>query len=564
MIALDWIVLIGTLLFIILYGVYRARGNDSMSGYLRGGNSMGWGTIGLSVMATQASAITFLSTPGQAYESGMAFVQNYFGLPLAIIIVSYVFIPIYYRLKVYTAYEYLEGRFDTKSRVLAAFIFLVQRGMGAGITIYAPAIILSKVLGLNLNLTILIVGILVVLYTVSGGTKAVSLTQKYQMLVIFGGLFIAFGILIYKLPEAVGFQDALGFAGAAGKLNAIDFSFDLEKRYTFWSGITGGLFLSLGYFGSDESQVQRYLGGSNITQSRLGMLFNAVLKIPMQFFILFVGVMLFVFYQFEQPPVFFNESELNKIESAEQRNRLDTLSKAYTQWHQENKSYLLELAVSENEISQDDKERIMASSQEGVAIRTQVKDLLIEADESANVKDSDYVFISFVMKYLPHGIIGLLLAVIFSAAMSSTAGELNALGSTTVVDIHKRFIVRHGTDRHYLNTSKWITAIWGIIAIVFAFFASLVENLIEFVNIIGSIFYGTVLGIFLVAFFVKWVKGNAVFFAAVLVQLFIFFIHYQVVQGNWQLSYLMYNLIGCSLVVIISMIFQFVLNKSTK
>lgn len=560
MIALDWFVLFLTMFLIIFYGIWKSRGSRNMEGYLRGGDSMKWATIGLSVMATQASAITFLSTPGQAFESGMGFVQNYFGLPLALIVVCAVFIPIYYKLKVYTAYEFLESRFDVKTRSLAAILFLIQRGMGAGITIYAPAIILSKVLGLNLSWTIIIVGSLVLIYTVSGGTKAVSLTQKYQMLVIFGGIFIAFFILMDRMPEDLSFGKSLGIAGMLGKLEAVDFSFDFEKRYTFWSGITGGFFLSLSYFGADQSQVQRYLGGADVTQSRMGLIFNAIIKVPMQFFILFIGVMIFVFYQFEKPPVFFNQTEYQLIDSPEIHEKLQQLEGDYTVWHDQNK-LLLQSYI--DEVPDDQlRNNIIESSEKGREIRNKVKETLIEANPGANVKDSDYVFISFILKYLPHGIIGLLIAVIFSAAMSSTAGELNALGSTTTIDFYKRFKKGEFTDRMNVISSKWITAIWGVVAILFALSAQLVENLIEFVNIIGSLFYGTVLGIFLVAFFLKKIKGNAVFVAAVIAQISVLLLHLMTIYQIISLSYLWYNLIGCGIVVILSLLFS-TLQKAT-
>ncbi|MDH5399936.1 MAG: sodium:solute symporter [Cyclobacteriaceae bacterium] len=562
--SLDWIILLGTLLFIVAYGTWKTRGNRNLNTYLKGGNSMKWATIGLSVMATQASAITFLSTPGQAFESGMAFVQNYFGMPLAIIIVCAVFIPIYYKLKVYTAYEFLEQRFDHKSRGLAALLFLIQRGLGAGITIYAPAIILSNVLELDLDLMIIIVGLLVVVYTVSGGTKAVSLTQKYQMGVIFTGMFLAFFILISKLPEFLSFGDALNVAGKLGKLEAIDFSFDIEKRYTFWSGITGGLFLSLSYFGADQSQVQRYLGGTNITQSRVGLIFNALLKIPMQFFILFVGVMVFVFYQFERPPVFFNTSEINALKGSGAYEEVSRLDDQYGILHEEKKKSIESLVQTyhtgdEAAISAKE-DNLVRIHEEAVAVRKEVKDVLIRENSDANTKDSDYVFITFIMNYLPHGIIGLLLAVIFSAAMSSTSGELNALGSTTVVDFYKRYIRKKGSDKHYLQASRWITAIWGIIAILFALAAQLVENLIEFVNIVGSLFYGSILGIFMVAFFVKYVKGNAIFIAGILGQSFVLFIHILSSQGIIKIGYLWYNILGGLTVVGLSIIIQGLIN----
>ena len=558
--SLDWIVLLGTLLFIVAYGVWKTKGSKNIDGYLKGGNSMKWGTIGLSVMATQASAITFLSTPGQAYESGMGFVQNYFGLPIALIIVSAVFIPLYYKLKVFTAYEFLESRFDFKTRLLGAFLFLVQRGLAAGITIYAPAIIISTMLGWNLSYTILFVGILVIIYTVSGGTKAVSITQKFQMGVIMVGMFIAFGMIIYLLPENLGFGKALHVAGKLGKLEVVDFSLDFEKRYTFWSGITGGLFLALSYFGTDQSQVQRYISGTSITQSRLGLMFNALLKIPMQFFILMVGVMVFVFYQYAEPPVFFKSIALEQIRSSKYSEEIESLENEFSANHESKQVAIGEMLIameSGNEQEIETKTNLAKEvDQRSKEIREEVKDLLVEYDEDIEVKDSDYVFLTFIMNYLPHGIIGLLLAVIFSAAMSSTSSELNALGSTTLVDFYKRIIKKDGSDKHYVIMSKVFTASWGILAIIFAFLAYLAENLIEMVNIVGSLFYGTILGIFLVAFFVKRAGGNAVFIAAVLAELFVVTLHILTVNGIITVGYLWYNVIGCSLVIILSLAIQ--------
>ncbi|MBL6448929.1 sodium:solute symporter [Fulvivirga sp. 29W222] len=557
--VIDWTVLLGTLLFIVVYGVWKSRGSKNINDYLLGDNSMKWGTIGLSVMATQASAITFLSTPGLAYESGMAFVQNYFGLPIAIIIVSAVFIPIFYKLKVYTAYEFLESRFDLKTRSLGAFLFLVQRGLAAGITIYAPAIILSTMLRWDLSLTILITGILVVIYTVSGGTKAVSLTQKYQMAVIMAGMFIAFFMIIDHLPDYLSFNNAVHIAGKMGKLEAVDFSFNPERRYTIWTGLTGGLFLALSYFGTDQSQVQRYLTGTSVAESRLGLIFNAILKVPMQFFILFVGVMVFVFYQFVQPPLFFKQAEMEQIYSTEYRDEVEQLESAYSQNFEEKKQQLEDLVVA---MDKDEVERVASltaevrqSDAKAKEIRGELKDLLQAHNPEVETKDSDYVFLTFIMNYLPKGVIGLLLAVIFSAAMSSTSGELNALGSTTSVDFYKRLIKKDGSDKHYLIASKLLTAFWGVVAISFALFARLLENLIEAVNILGSIFYGTILGIFLVAFFVKFVKGNAVFLAAVIAQLIVIMSFY-----TFEISYLWYNAIGCTLVVLISVLLQLIMS----
>ena len=552
---LDWIVLLGTLFFIVIYGTLKTRKNKNLSAYLKGDNSLGWATIGLSVMATQASAITFISTPGQAYESGMGFVQNYFGLPLALIVVSAFFIPIYYRLKVYTAYEYLESRFNKRTRLLTASLFLIQRGLAAGITIYAPAIILSSVLNWDLTLTIFFVGILVIIYTVSGGTKAVSITQKYQMGIIFLGMFIAFFTILNKLPEGVGFANALSISGSMGKLDAINFSFDLKERYTFWSGITGGFFLALSYFGTDQSQVQRYLSGKNIKESRMGLMFNAVVKIPMQYFILLTGVMVFVFYQFQDHSLLFDQTTRNNIKQSENASQYNTLEEEANAVFSLKKEKLAEAVIYKDSDpiaynNSIEEAKLLESKYQNY--RTDAKNLVIETFPDHSTKDSDYVFLSFIMNYLPNGLIGLLLAVIISAAMSSTAGELNALGSTTTVDFYKRVINENAEDAHYVKTSKLLTLFWGIVAIMFALFAQLLENLIEAVNILGSVFYGTILGVFLVAFIFKKVKGNAVFIATLFAQaiVFILFAQYQDV-----IAYLWFNLIGCGSVIFFSLLF---------
>ena len=566
----DWIVMLGTLGFIVAYGTWKTRKNANLQDYLRGGNEMKWTTIGLSVMATQASAITFISTPGQAYESGMGFVQNYFGLPIALIIVSAVFIPIYYKLKVFTAYEYLESRFGVSSRLLAAFLFLVQRGLAAGITIYAPAIILSTAMGWNLNLTILLIGILVIIYTVSGGTKAVSLTQKWQMGIIMSGMFAAFFIIIYKLPDFVSFKDAINVAGIMGKLDVVDFSFDVDKRYTFWTGITGGTFLALSYFGTDQSQVQRYLSGSSVFESRMGLMFNAIMKVPMQFFILFVGVMVFVFFQYQEHPVLFNENATAKVYQTEYAEDMKAIEADYSEVYNRKKE-ALKIVVDNYENTNYSKETLDYSIQtaksneaEALVIRDKAKALIHKAVPDNTSKDSDYVFLSFIMNYLPMGLIGLLLAVIFSAAMSSTSGELNALATTTTIDFYKRLNSKEHSEEHYVKASKILTAAWGIVAILFALFAHLVENLIEAVNILGSIFYGTILGIFLIAFFLKKIKGKATFIAAITTQLLIilyFFFGQKIgslIMGYQitEISYLWYNVIGCGLVILFATIFN--------
>jgi len=549
---LDWFVLICTISFIVIYGIYKTRKFNTIKDHLKGGKSANWLTIGLSVMATQASAITFLSTPGQAYNDGMGFVQFYFGLPLAIIVICMVFIPIYHKLKVYTAYEYLEKRFDRKTRTLAAILFLVQRGLAAGITIFAPAIILSTILGWNLKILILTIGLLVIIYTVSGGTKAVSITQKQQMFVIMSGMIITFFIILNSLPPDINFSNALTMAGIGGKMEIVDFSFDIEKKYTFWSGITGGFFLALSYFGTDQSQVQRYLSGKSIKESQLGLLFNAILKIPMQFFILITGVMVFVFFEFNDTPVNFNPQVSNYLEQVRNQDYLNekenfifirdkkrSLQKKYIKKIKTGDSKNLEKEI----IQLHDKEK---------EIRQNVREISDKvAPSSIESNDLDYIFIFFIINYLPKGLIGLLLAVILSAAMSSTASELNALSTTTVIDLYKRNQIEIKSDNHYLKASKWFTVMWGIIAIIFASFGSLFENLIELVNIIGSIFYGTILGIFIVAFFFKNVKGNHVFYAACLSQITIFFIY-----GFTEIGYLWLNFIGAILTILLSNIIK--------
>jgi len=546
--SIDWFVLIGTISFIVIYGVYKTRKFNTIKDHLKGGESANWLTVGLSVMATQASAITFLSTPGQAFDEGMGFVQFYFGLPLAIIVICMVFIPIYHKLKVYTAYEYLEQRFDRKTRTLASILFLVQRGLAAGITIFAPAIILSTIIGWDLRILIFTIGTLVIIYTVSGGTKAVSITQKHQMFVIMSGMVIAFVIILNSLPENINFNNALKLAGIGGKMEIVDFSFDIEKKYTFWSGITGGFFLALSYFGTDQSQVQRYLSGKSVKESQLGLMFNAVLKIPMQFFILLTGVMVFVFFQFNDTPINFNPQVTNYLEEVQNEDYLIEKEK-FISLRQEKKDLQLKYIQNNDPLNAypTDKNIAELHTQER-KIRQKVKAITNEiAPSSVETNDLDYIFIFFILNYLPKGLIGLLLAVILSAAMSSTASELNALSTTTVIDLYKRNHIVKKSDNHYLNASKWFTIMWGVIAIIFASVGRLFENLIELVNLIGSLFYGTVLGIFIVAFFFKKIKGNQVFYAACLSQILIFFIY-----GFFEIGYLWLNFIGAIMTILFS------------
>jgi len=551
--GIDWAVLLGTLGLIVGYGTYMTRKSESLEGYLKGGSDMQWLTIGLSVMATQASAITFISTPGVAYESGMEFVQNYFGLPFAIIIVCVVFIPIYYRLKVYTAYEYLEQRFDIRIRLITASLFMLSRGLAAGITIYAPAIIISVMLGWSLQFTILLVGILVIIYTVSGGTKAVSLTQKWQMTVILIGMGIAFSIVLNRLPDEVSFLGALDLAGAAGRMNIVDFSLDLDKRYTFWSGITGGLFLALSYFGTDQSQVQRYLSGKSIQESRLGLIFNALLKIPMQFLILLTGVLVFVFYQFESHPVLFNKGAVEEVHNSEYQQEFSEIEQQHEAFHLQKKAAYLDYVANPSKETQSE---IFALDQKAKSIRDNAKKVVLKANPDQSSRDSDYVFLTFILNYLPQGLVGLLIAVIISAAMSSTAGEINALASTTMVDFYQRFSKKSKTELQSVNTSKWLTLVWGVIAIIFALSAQLVENLIEAVNILGSVFYGTILGVFLTAFFLKKVGAKAVLVGIVIGQLTVFLLFY-----NETVGYLWFNVIGCAIVMIVSYVISIMSNN---
>ena len=566
----DWIILSVTLISIVSYGTYVTRKNANVTDYIKGGSDSKWWTIGLSVMATQASAITFLSTPGQAFHSGMGFVQFYFGLPIAMVIICVVFIPIYHKLKVYTAYEFLEGRFDLKTRSLAAILFLIQRGLAAGITIFAPAIILSAVLGWDLLTLNIIIGFLVIIYTVSGGTKAVNVTQKQQMIIIFIGMLIAFFMIMSQLPENITFTNALEIAGASNKMEVLDFSFDLSNRYTVWTGILGGTFLMLSYFGTDQSQVQRYLSGKSVRESQLGLIFNGLLKVPMQFFILLIGVMVFVFYQFNASPLNFNPTVNDAIANSKYISEYQQLEAEHIQI--ENTKRLLFI----DGFQLEEKQQIQDLNERDLAIKAKSKLIIDKIDKENTLdkiesNDKDYVFIHFILNNLPRGLIGLLLAVILSAAMSSTASELNALASTTAMDLYKRNVKGEKSDAHYVTASKWFTLAWGIVAISIACVANLFENLIELVNIIGSIFYGNVLGIFLLAFFFKKVNGNAVFKAALITQVLICLIFYFGIynleaQGlDPIISYLWLNFIGCILVSFFSLLFVFkLINKQSK
>jgi len=548
--ALDWFVLVATLLTIIAYGIWRTRERTSSDRFLRGGNEDRWATIGLSIMATQASAITFLSTPGQAYEDGLRFVQFYFGLPIAMVILSAVLLPAYYRLHVITAYEFLEQRFDRKTRQLAALLFLVQRGLSAGITIYAPSILLSALLGWNLSLTNMLTGGLVIAYTVAGGTRAVSQTQKQQMTVMLGGMAVAAAYIVASLPAGVSFGDAMHVAGALGRLNAVDFSFNPDSRYTFWSGITGGTFLALAYFGTDQSQVQRYLSGQTLAQSRLGLLMNGLLKVPMQCLILMTGVMVFVFYQFEKPPAFFNEPARNVVASGPQRGELLAAEGLYDAAFSLRRGAVERyLAAVDSEAEQEAAVQLRLAHDGMEAARDGVKAVI--ARNGIETEDADYVFLGFVLRYLPAGLVGLVIAVVLSAAMSSTASELSALGTTTLVDFYRRSWVTAAPDHHYLLMSKFFTLAWGLVAVAFACFASMLDNLIEAVNIVGSLFYGSILGIFVVAFFLKRAGGNAVFAAALAAEVLVLGLY-----ATTDIGFLWFNAIGCGVVFALAAIFS--------
>jgi Na+/proline symporter len=552
----DWVVLLGTMLGIAGYGFWRTRHIGSLNRYLKGSPSSGWGTIGLSVMATQASAITFLSIPGQGFESGLGFVQNYFGMPLALIIVCAVFLPMYRRLGVYTAYEFLGRRFDGKTRLLGAGLFLLQRGLSSGVTIYAPAIILSTMLGWRLDLIIVLTGLLVIIYTVTGGSEAVSLTQKWQISVIFAGMVTALVVVLATLPEGLGFSGSAHIAGALGRLHAVDVSLDPSRRYTLWTGLFGGLFLSLSYFGTDQSQVQRYIGGGSLREDRLGLMFNALLKIPMQFFILLLGALLFVFYLFGHPPIFFNQSEWQRHARGPDGARFLALEErhavAVTERQKAIHAWLHARASADAALESTARATMVEANRRTDAVRSDAKAALRAADPRAKTKDSDYVFITFILTELPHGAVGLLLAVIFAAAFGSLAAELNALGTTTTIDYWRHFRPLAAADeRRNMRVAKRFTALWGIVAVSFALFAGFAENLIEAINILGSIFYGVVLGIFLVAFFFRRVGGSAVFFAAVAAQTLVILMFV-----SFNIGYLWYNLIGCATCIAFSLLLQ--------
>ncbi len=585
---LDWSVLIFTIFFIVGYGVWKTQGNKTMESYLKGDNSMKWWMIGISIMATQASAVTFLSTPGQAIEDGMRFIQFYFGLPIAMVIISVTFVPIYYRLKVYTAYEYLETRFDVKTRSLAAILFLILRGLSAGITLFAPSLVLSTILGWPISITTVLIGLLVIVYVISGGTKAVSLTQRYQLAVIMGGMILAGVLAFVMLPDSISFGDTINLAGELGKFKIVNIlpaniestlpagvatvaelnifqkvNLVLNDRYNIWTGLIASTFLFLSYFGTDQSQVARYLGGTSVTESRLGLLFNGLLKIPMQFSILFIGVLVFVFYLFNQSPVFHNTVLKERAMQTAKADTLMLLDNQYDELYQQRRTAvdnLVNAIHAKDEVAiEKERDNVKSFQKNETAIRESVKLTIAKAIPGAKTQDRDYIFLNFVLSYLPHGIIGLLLAVMFSAAMSSMAGELNALASTTTVDIYKRAIQKSASPAHYVKASKLFTGLWALLAMVFATLASFAENLIQFVNIVGSLFYGTILGIFLVAFYIKRVQGTAVFWAAILAEAFVLYCY-----KYTSIAFLLYNIIGCATVVGLSLVFQMILPAEKK
>ncbi len=558
---IDWAILSCTLLFIVGYGAIKTRGSKNVEEYILGNNETRWWTVGLSVMATQASAITFLSTPGQAFHDGMGFVQFYFGLPLAMVVICLTFIPIYHKLRVFTAYEYLEQRFDVKTRSLASLLFLVQRGLGTGLTIYAPSIILSSLLGWNLNLMNFLIGLMVIIYTFSGGTKAVNVTHKQQMFVIMTGMFITFFVILSYLPDELSFNNILHIAGANNKMDIVNFSFDPGERYTIWSGIAGGFFLMLSYFGTDQSQVQRYLSGKSIRESQMGLIMNGLLKVPMQFFILLIGVMVFVFFQFHSAPLHFNPNNVKAVNNSEYKADFENLEKQLENLAKE-KEEISMLYVNQLHQDYDNKElhnKMIALNTHEKNLRNEAKTLIKKANNNAETNDKDYVFLYFILNFLPKGLVGLLLAVIFSAAMSSSASGLNALASTTTIDIYKRNFAKQMPEKHYVNATKLFTLFWGAVAILFACIGTLFENLIQLVNIIGSIFYGTVLGIFLVAFYIKYIKAKAVFWGAIISQSIIFYIFWIDI-----VSFLWLNVIGAVMTILFSAILQGVFREDNQ
>ena len=559
--SIDWIVLALTLFSIVLYGIWKSRNMKTIESYLLADKQLPWYHVGLSVMATQASAITFLSAPGQGFSDGLRFVQFYFGLPLAMVVLCITFIPIFHKLKVFTAYEFLEQRFDQKTRTLTAALFLLQRGLSTGITIYAPAIILSTLLNIEITYTILLNGMLVIFYTVYGGTKAVSYTQLFQMIIIFSGLIIAAVLVVNMLPDQVGFMEALHIAGTMDKMNAIDTKLDWNNRYNLWSGIIGGFFLQLSYFGTDQSQVGRYLTGKSVTQSRLGLIMNALVKIPMQFFILLIGVLVFVFYQFHQAPIYFNQQEVLSLSQSAHQNESNRLQLKYDEYAKQKielvSEYVKSKQLQDVQNTQQLSNQLQDLNKQQIEIKNDYKKLVIKNNPASDANDTNYVFLSFVTKYFPVGLVGLIIAVIFLASMGSTASGLNSLASTYVIDFHKKYSKTQMNQQQEVNLSRWVTFFWGLFCMVVAFYAGRLGNLIEAVNILGSLFYGTILGVFVVAFYFKKINGTSVFYAALLAECF--------VVVSWLINltaFLWLNVIGCLLVVLIAVIIQYLLTQS--
>jgi SSS family solute:Na+ symporter len=552
---IDWTVLASALALMVVYGVWRGGHSRDLRGFLLAGKEMRWGTVALSIMATQASAITFLSTPGQAYADGMRFVQFYLGLPIAMVVLSVTAVPLYYRLKVYTAYEFLEGRFDLKTRALTAFLFLIQRGLAAGLTIFAPSLILSVILGWDLRVTILVIGGLVIVYTTTGGTRAVSRTQVLQAAIILVGMVAAFVVLVASLPADVSFLDALRVAGKAGRLNAIDPSFSLTNRYTLWSGLIGGAFLQLSYFGTDQSQVQRYLAGQSVTQSRLGLLFNGMAKVPMQFAILLLGVTVFAFYQFVAPPIFFNPVQAARARSSADGSRFTALEQRYREAvgvrGQRAREMLRSLKGGDAQAQAAAQQAFGVAGAAAEAVRTRAVALMRANDRDADSSDTNYVFLGFVVKYLPAGLVGLVLAAVFAASMSASSAELNALASATVVDVYRRLLDPEAGERRSVLVSRLATVFWGVFAIAFAQQASRLGSLVEAVNILGSLFYGTILGIFLAGFYVRRVSGTAVFAAAIVAEAAVLACYVFT-----PISFLWYNVLGCLAVLVFALVFE--------
>jgi SSS family solute:Na+ symporter len=542
--AIDWVVLITTLAAIVAYGMWKGRRQPHLAQYLLADRKLRWPTIALSIMATQASAITFLSTPGQAYADGMRFVQFYLGLPIAMVILSITAVPIYHRLKVYTAYEYLETRFGVGTRTLTAILFLLLRGLSTGITLYAPALIVSVILGWNIHVTNVVTGLVVILYTAWGGTKAVSWTHVHQLMIALAGMAVALVVALHSLPHGVGLLDAVRVAGKMGRLNAIDFHFDLTTPYNFWSGLIGGLMVALSYFGTDQSQVQRYLTGSSVAQSRLGLLINGMVKVPMQFFILFIGAMVFVFYQFVAPPLFFNPVERAKVAKSSYAADYDRLEREHRaiQAQKQRRLHALIGAMRANDGAATDAaaKEVQAVERTDAARREGAVRLVRAADPLADASDTNYVFLTFVMGNLPPGVVGLLLASIFCAAMSACSSGLNSLASSSVVDILRRHFWRDGSDHNYVRASKLLTVFWGLFAIGFAELAGRLGSLIEAVNKAGSLFYGSMLGIFLLAFYTREVSGTAASLGAIIGEAAVI-----LCAAFTNLAWLWWNVIGC-------------------